>query len=140
MRGCAHFARMKENRLSRLIAICLAALFVAATALKAPAQDSAKRVIVITAATAEIKAGTRVVSYARRGQRYRVLKTSGSWYMVKYVVNGTSRKGWILRDNVRVERFAGAKPNDARAGKVKLVANSGHSSDHNFVAFSPDGS
>jgi len=78
----------------------------------------ASPVVVVTAATAEIKAGTQVVSYARRGQRYRVLKTSGSWYMVEYVVNGTSRKGWILRDNVRVEIFAGAKPGQAWDGNA----------------------
>ena len=63
----------------------------------------AKPVIVVTAATAEIKAGTRVVARANRGQRYRVLKTSGNWYMVGFTVNCTRRRGWIYRDNVGVE-------------------------------------
>jgi len=76
----------------------------------------ASPVVVVTAATAEIKAGTQVVSYAHRGQRYRVLKTSGSWYLVEYVVNSATRKGWILRDNVRVEIFAGTKAGQAWSG------------------------
>ncbi len=72
----------------------------------------ASLVIVITAAKAEIKAGTRVVARARRGQRFRVLKTSGSWFMVGFTLNGTTQKGWIYRDHVRVE--ASQKPDNPR--------------------------
>ena len=98
----ARLDRIESRQRSFLTAACLAALFVTVWPMKAPAQDSAMPEIVVTAATAEIKDGTRIVDRVSRGQWFRVLKTSRNWHLVEFASDGTTAKGWIYRGNVRV--------------------------------------
>jgi hypothetical protein len=49
----------------------------------------------VTALTAEVMDGAKVLATVRKGQQFDVQQVDGAWYCIEVPVNGTTKLGWV---------------------------------------------
>ena len=54
----------------------------------------------VTAPTAKVMDGAKVLATVRKGQQFDVQHVNGVWYGIEVPVNGTSKLGWILNSEL----------------------------------------
>ena len=54
----------------------------------------------VTAPTAKVMDGAKVLATVRKGQQFDVQQVDGAWYGIRVPVNGTPKLGWVLNSEL----------------------------------------
>ena len=90
----------------RLLSTCLPVLILSwlvAGLSVASAQTSSSGVVVVTSASAQVKAGTTVMAEVKSGERLNFVRRSGELFLVEIGSGGNKRQCWINRRDVFVD-------------------------------------
>jgi regulation of enolase protein 1 (concanavalin A-like superfamily) len=96
--------------------LLLLVLFLSITPFSFSQTSQDQRFVIVTAATAKVMAGDKVVAEIQKGTRLPFSSQNGDWYLVEIKQNGRSIQGWANAKDVAVDT-APALPSDKSASK-----------------------